>query len=134
MNAFSVQPSLLSIDLAGRLVPHLDRLVARTRGILATNHQAWAGFVARHPAFRAPRTESTTTWCTFGADGEGDAFAAFASSRFDLAIPRGSWFGDARGVRIALGAEPARFAATLETLSAAARAFEWSDAAEKEPA
>src|SRR5258706_1110576 len=60
VNAFSVQPSLLSIDLAGRLVPHLDRLGAPTPGILAAHHQARAGFVARPPAFPAPRPQSTT--------------------------------------------------------------------------
>lgn len=128
VNALSVQPSLLSVDLAGRLFPHLDPLLARTRGILATNHEHWRRFVEAHAPFRGPRSMSTTTWCVFGAEGEGDAFAAFASSRYDLAFPRGSWFGDSRGIRIALGGDPGRFPATLEVLSAAARAFEWSAA------
>jgi aspartate/methionine/tyrosine aminotransferase len=133
VNAFTVQPSLLSIDLALRLLPHLDRLLARTRGILAANRETWARFVERHAPFRGAPSFGTTAWCTFGADGEGDAFAEFAGARFDLAIPRGSWFGDGRGVRISLAAEPPRFAATLEILSAAARTFEWSEATIQEP-
>lgn len=133
VNALTVNPSLLSIQLAAELLPHLDRLLARSRAILAANREIWAAFVERHPPFRGAPSSSTTTWCVFGADGEGDAFAEFAGRRFDLAIPRGSWFGDSRGVRIALTAEPSRFAATLEVLSAAARAFDWSDATIQEP-
>jgi hypothetical protein len=124
--ALSAQPSLLSVALARELVPHLDRLRERTHGILAANHAAFARLAARSAPLAGPAVDGTTTWREFKGEDEGDRFAAFAGERFDVALARGSFFGRARGVRIALGGEPERFSAALSALEAAAAAFPWS--------
>lgn len=127
-DALSAQPSLLSVALARALVPHLDTLRARTHAILAANHAAFSRFAARNERFAGPAVRGTTTWREFAAADEGDRFAAFAGERFGLALPRGSFFGRARGVRIALGGEPAAFGAALGALEQAAAAFPWAAA------
>lgn len=123
-NALSVLPSLPSVTLALELVPHLDALHARARRILVANHAGWAEFLRAHPpAAPAPQPAGTTTWYALGEGAPGDAFADFAAERFDLAVAPGRFFGDPRGVRIALGGEPERFAAALDTLEQALAAF-----------
>ena len=59
---------------------------------------------------------------------EGDRFAEFAVERFGVALARGSFFGRARGLRIALGSEPAKFMAAIGALEQAAAAFAWTAA------
>jgi len=125
-DALTVQPSLLSIALARALVPHLDALRARTHAILSANHAAFGRLAARQRHLAGPPVTGLTTWREFGVEGEGDRFAAFAGARFDLALARGGFFGRPRGVRVALGGEPAAFAAALEVLEAAAGAFDWA--------
>jgi len=127
-DALSAQPSLLSVSLARALVPHLDALRARTHGILAINHAAFERLAARSERFAGPAVRGTTTWREFTASDEGDRFATWAGERFDLALARGSFFGRARGLRIALGGEPAAFAAALGALEQAAAAFPWAAA------
>lgn len=127
-DALSAQPSLLSVALARALVPHLDRLRARTHEILAANHAAFAQLAARHPRFAGPPVRGTTTWREFTAEDEGDRFAEFAGERFGVALARGSFFGRARGLRIALGSEPAKFMAAIGALEQAAAAFAWTAA------
>jgi aspartate/methionine/tyrosine aminotransferase len=125
-NALSVQASLPAIEFAHKLVPHLETLRARSHRILADNHARWREFAAAHPRLHADAAPGgTVTWLDFGAAGAGDAFAAFAAERFDLAVAPGGFFGDARGVRIGLGYEPSRFASALEALSRAVAAFEF---------
>lgn len=126
-DALSAQPSLLSVTLARALVPHLDTLRARTHGILAANHAAFSRLAGRCDRFAGPAVRGTTTWREFAAADEGDRFAVFAE-RFDLALPRGSFFGRARGVRITMGGEPAAFGAALGALEQAAAAFPWAAA------
>lgn len=126
--ALSAQPSLLSVALARALVPHLDRLRARTHEILAVNHAVFARVTARSGALAGPAVGGTTTWREFPGPDEGDRFAGFAGERFDVALARGSFFGRARGVRIALGDEPIQFRAAVEALEAAAAAFPWTAA------
>jgi len=128
-DAFSAQPSLLSVALARDLVPHLERLRVRTHGILAANHAEFARLAARQGRFAGPAVRGTTTWREFGAEDEGDRFAQFAGERFSVALARGSYFGRARGLRIALGGEPAAFRAAIEALEQAAAAFPWTAAA-----
>ena len=127
-DALSALPSLLSVTLARALLPHLDRLRARTHEILAVNHAAFTRFAARSGRFAGPAVRGTTTWREFAGETEGDRFAAFAGERFGLALARGSFFGRPRGLRIALGGEPARFNAAIEALEQAAAAFPWSAA------
>ena len=127
-DALSAQPSLLSVALALALMPHLDTLRARAHAILATNHAAFARFVARNERFAGPAVRGTATWREFIGGDEGDRFAAFAGERFGLALPRGSFVGRARGVRITLGGEPAAFDAALGALEQAAAAFPWAAA------
>jgi len=127
--ALSAQPSLLSVALARALVPHLPRLRERGQGILAANHAVLARMIARSGRLGGPVLAGTTTWREFTGEDEGDRFAAFAGERFDVALARGSYFGRARGVRIALGGEPARFQAAIEALEAAVAAFPWAAAA-----
>jgi aspartate/methionine/tyrosine aminotransferase len=124
--AFSADPSLLSVALARALVPHLDRLRERTHGILAANHTVFERVAAGSGRLAGPAVGGTTTWREFVGEDEGDRFAAFAGERFGLALARGSFFGRARGVRITLGGEPGRFRAAIEALEAAAAEFPWS--------
>ena len=129
-NALSVQASLPAIAFARALVPHLDTLRGRAHRVLAENHARWRTFAAAHPRLHADAAPGgTVTWLDFGAAGAGDAFAAFAAERFDLAVAPGRFFGDARGVRIGLGYEPPRFAAALEALERAVAAFEFQSVA-----
>jgi aspartate/methionine/tyrosine aminotransferase len=122
--AFSALPALPSVSLALALVPHLGRLRTRSLALLAENHARLREATPRlAPLALAEPPRGTTAWASLGADGLGDAFSAFALERFDLAMAPGRFFGDTRGVRIALGAEPARFAAALSTLERAAAAF-----------
>ena len=127
-DALSAQPSLLSVALARALVPTLDRLRARTHEILAANHAEFSRLAARNPRFAGPAVRGTTTWREFSAEDEGDRFAEVAGERYGVALARGSYFGRARGVRVALGSEPARFRAAIEALEQAAAAFSWTAA------
>jgi hypothetical protein len=123
-NALSVEPAGPSLALTLALVPHLDALRERARGLLATNHARWrAGIAAGLPCDTSVPSCGTTTFLRFPGVGEGDAFAAFAAERFELLVVPGRFFGDARGVRIALGGEPAGFAAALDRFQSAVRAF-----------
>jgi hypothetical protein len=123
-NGLSVTPALPSIALALELVPHLDALRARTHRLLAANHARWNERVGRGVPFTTPDgARGTTAWALFPAAGQGDAFATFASQRFGLALTPGRFFTEPRGVRVGLGAEPARFAAALDTFDRALAAF-----------
>jgi len=133
-DAISVEPSHLSFALARALVPHLDTLRARTHQILARNHARWAEFERAHERFRGPASRGTTLWRAFAAEGEGDAFAAFAAKHHDLAIARGGFFGDSRGIRLTLGIDPGRYDPALEALGRAAATFRWSETVAREPA
>lgn len=127
-DALSAQPSLLGVVLARALFPHLDRLRARTHEILAANHAVFSRFAARSGRFAGPAVHGTTTWREFAWDDEGDRLAEFAGERFGVALARGSFFGRPRGLRVALGGEPAHFNAAIEALEQAAAAFPWTAA------
>jgi hypothetical protein len=123
-NALSASPALPSIALALELLPHLDALRARAHGFLAGNRARWAALLAAGVPFASPGPSlGTTAWAVFPTPGQGDAFAAFASHRFDLAVAPGRFFADPRGVRVGLGGEPARSAAAFDTLQRALAAF-----------
>jgi aspartate/methionine/tyrosine aminotransferase len=123
-DALSAEPALPSIALALELVPHLDTLRGRTQGFLAANHARWrermSGELPCAPAFAA---RGTTLWLVFGLEGDGNAFAAFASEHYQLAVTPGRFFGDSRGVRIGFAYEPARFALALDALERALANF-----------
>jgi aspartate/methionine/tyrosine aminotransferase len=133
-DAISVEPSHLSVALARALVPHLNTLRARTHQILARNHARWEAFEDAHERFRGTPSRGTTMWRSFGSEGEGDAFAAFAAEHEDLAIARGGFFGDSRGIRLTLGIDPERYDPALEALARASAAFRWSETEAREPA
>jgi aspartate/methionine/tyrosine aminotransferase len=123
-NALSAAPSVPSIALALALVPHLDVLRARTHRMLAENRARWEDLLRDGVPFACPaKSEGTTAWAVFAGAGEGDAFSRFASEHASLAVTPGRFFGDPRGVRIALGGEPPRTAAALTTLRHALAAF-----------
>jgi aspartate/methionine/tyrosine aminotransferase len=130
-HALSVNVSHPAASFATALLPHLDSLRARAHGILRENHARWREFASAHPEANA-KPAGTTTWLSFGVEGAGDAFTAFASERFDLAITPGRFFGDASGARIGLGGDPGRFAAALERLEQAMQAFDRSALSLKE--
>jgi len=122
-NALSASPSVPSIALALALVPHLDRLRARSLALLEENRGQWAAIVAGGvPFVTAEHPQGTTAWAQFLGAGEGEAFAAFASQHSGLALTPGRFFSDPRGVRIGLGGEPSRsrpaFQALRDTLAA----------------
>jgi aspartate/methionine/tyrosine aminotransferase len=123
-NGLSVTPALPSIALALALAPHLDTLRARTHAMLAANHGRWQALLARGVPFTpACPTRGTTAWVRFPGERQGDAFAAFASERFALAVTPGHFFADPRGIRVGFGGEPERCAAALDTLERALAAF-----------
>lgn len=123
-DALSVSPALPSIALALELEPHLDTLRARAHRILAANHARWSALLGGGVPFSVPCPPAgTTAWCLFPGAGQGDAFAAFASERFALAVAPGSFFAEPRGIRVGLAAEPGHFAAALDTLEWALAAF-----------
>ena len=123
-NALSVEPAGPSLSLALALVPHLDALRDRARGILSANHALWRSLVAAGlPCDASVPSQGTTTFVHLPGPAGGDAFAAFAAERFELLVVPGRFFGEPRGVRIALGAEPVRCAAALDTFQTAVRAF-----------
>ena len=120
----SVTPALPSIALALELAPHLDTLRARAHRMLAANHARWNELLGRGVPFATPvPARGTTAWALFPAVGQGDAFATFASGRFELAVTPGRFFAEPRGIRVGLGTEPARFAAALDTFERALAAF-----------
>ncbi|MBI5710532.1 MAG: pyridoxal phosphate-dependent aminotransferase [Candidatus Eisenbacteria bacterium] len=134
-NALSVEPSRASVALALALTPHLDTLRARSRRILAENHAGWRALAGRAAGFDpGPAPRGTTAFCAFPGPAGGDAFAALAAERFDLAVVPGRFFGDPRGVRVALGSEPARFAAAVEVFEQAVAAFAATRATAEAPA
>ncbi len=123
-NALSVEPAGPSLALALALAPHLDALRARARAILSTNHASWRRLVADGlPCDAGVPSQGTTTFVHFPGHAGGDAFALFAAERFGLLVVPGRFFGEPRGVRIALGGEAARCAAALDTFQDAVRAF-----------
>jgi len=129
-NGLSVNPALPSVALALALAPHLDRLLERSHRLLAQNHARWSAFAERCRAAGGsagfdPGVPSlgTTAWCLFSAEPGGDAFAEFASRRFDLALTPGRFFGEPRGVRVGLGSEPERFTGALAQLERALMEF-----------
>jgi aspartate/methionine/tyrosine aminotransferase len=123
-NALSVEPAGPSLELALALVPHLDSLRARANGILAANHTLWQSLLASGlPCDASVPSRGTTTFVHLPGPAGGDAFAAFAAERFELLVVPGRFFGEPRGVRIALGGEPVRCAAALDTFQSAVRAF-----------
>ncbi len=134
-NALSVEPAGPSLALALALAPHLDSLRARARAGLAANHARWRRLVADGlPCDASVPSQGTTTFVHLPGPAGGDAFAAFAAERFELLVVPGRFFGEPRGVRIALGGEPARCAAALDTFQTAVRAFCEERAAAAEPA
>jgi hypothetical protein len=133
-NALSVEPAGPSLALALALVPHLDALRARARDVLAANHALWARLANERMPWDARVTSpGTTTFVHFPGNGAGDAFAEFAVRRLGLLVVPGRFFGESRGVRIALGGEPVRCAAALEVLQRAVRAFAEARATAGEP-
>ena len=122
-NGLSANASLPAAAYALELMPQLDRLRARTHAILRENHARWRSLAGAHRGAN-PTPAGTTTWFRFDPDGAGDAFSAFASGRFDLAVTPGRYFGDPRGVRVGLGGEPATFAAALREFERALLAFD----------
>jgi hypothetical protein len=134
-NALSVEPAGPSLQLALALVPHLDALRDRSRGILAANRSRWEVIVGDGlPCDARVPSQGTTTFIHLPGQGAGDAFAAFAAGRFELLVVPGRFFGEPRGVRISLGSEPARCAAALDVLQLAIRAFAREGATAGEPA
>jgi aspartate/methionine/tyrosine aminotransferase len=120
----SSEPSALSVSLAMALAPHLDALRARTHRILATNRPLLLAFLARQSLLRAAgESRSTCIWAELPGEAGGDAFSEFARQQFRLRIVPGRFFGDSRGVRITLGAEPEQFAPALAILERATAAF-----------
>ncbi len=119
----SAEPSHLSAALALQLVPHLDTLRARTHRILAGNHAGWTALAARLPALACGTAHGLTVWCAFPGERQGDAFAAWALARHDVAVQPGRFFDDANGVRVTLGGEPGAFAAALARFEQAAAGF-----------
>jgi len=123
-DALSVEPAGPSLELALALLPHLGALRERAHAILATNRARWRRAVADGlPCDAEVPARGTTTFVHLPGPAGGDAFAAFAAERFDLLVVPGRFFGEPRGVRIALGGEPVAFAAALETFQTAVRAF-----------
>ena len=123
-NALSVEPAVPSLALALALAPHLDALRERALAILATNRARWRALVAAGlPCDASVPSQATTTFVHFPGSAAGDAFAAFACERFELLLAPGRFFGEPRGVRVALGGEPARCAAALDTFQNAVCAF-----------
>ncbi len=119
-NGLSGAPALPSVALALALAPHLDALRARGHQVLATNHEALGAFAREHSWCRlAVPPAGTTAFIALPLGLDGDALSERAASEFDLAVTPGRFFGDPHGVRIALGGEPARFAAALDTLDRA---------------
>ena len=134
-NALSVEPAGPSLALALALVPHLDALRVRGREILSANHARWARLVADGlPCDASVTSQGTTAFVHLPGPAGGDAFAAFAAERFELLVVPGRFFGEPRGVRIALGGEPARCAAALDTFQNAVCAFHLRRPAATEPA
>lgn len=124
-NALSVEPAGPSLALALALTPHLDALRARAHGILSANRALWRRLVADGlPCDTSVPSQGTTTLIHLPGSAGGDAFAAFAAERFELLVVPGRFFGEPRGVRLALGGEPARCAAALDTFQSAVRAFD----------
>jgi aspartate/methionine/tyrosine aminotransferase len=122
-NALSVEPAGPSLAWTLALLPQLPRLRARGRAVLARNHALWRACVAGLPCDAPVASEGTTTFVHLpGSDG-GDAFARFADERFGLLVAPGRFFGEPRGVRVALGGEPGACAAALETFRSAVLAF-----------
>jgi aspartate/methionine/tyrosine aminotransferase len=123
-NALSAQPSRPSLSLTRELLPHFGTLLERTHAILDVNRARWAASIDRgRGIFSASPSESTVTWCRFGGDGAGDAFASFADERFGVGVVPGSFFGDASGVRVSLGSEPRVFADAADAWDRAVAAF-----------
>jgi aspartate/methionine/tyrosine aminotransferase len=128
-NGLSANPSLPSVALALELAPHLDALRARAQRILGENHAAWNRAAERVAALapgefdRGVPPLGTTAWCGFPGERGGEAFAEFASTRFDLAVTPGRFFGEPRGVRIGMGAEARHFTPAVERLERALEAF-----------
>jgi aspartate/methionine/tyrosine aminotransferase len=99
-------------------------LRARARVILSANHALWRSLVVNGLQCDASvPSQGTTTFVHLPGPAGGDAFAAFAAERFELLVVPGRFFGEPRGVRLALGGEPARCAAALDTFQTAVPAF-----------
>jgi hypothetical protein len=133
-NAFSVMPAAPSVAMALELMPHLDVLRDRAHRALSANHARWRELLGRGVPFAVPApSRGNTTWCLFPDAGQGDAFARLASERFSLAVAPGRFFGETRGIRVGLCAEPARFAPALETLEQALAAYAAGEAVPENP-
>ena len=92
--------------------------------ILSANHARWRHLVADGlPCDASVPSQGTTVFVHFPGPAGGDVFAAFAAERFRLLVVPGRFFGEPRGARIALGGEPARCAAALDTFLTAVHAF-----------
>jgi aspartate/methionine/tyrosine aminotransferase len=105
-------------------VPHLDLLRVRAQAILSANHALWRSLVASGlPCDASVPSQGTTTFVHLPGPAGGDAFAAFAAERFELLVVPCRFFGEPRGVRIALGGELARCAAALGAFQTAVCAF-----------
>jgi len=123
-NALSVEPAGPSLALALALMADLDTLRTCTHRILDENRRRWQRLVAEGlPCDASVPSVGTTTFVHFDGAAGGEAFAEFAAGRFALRVVPGRFFGEPRGVRVALGGEPARCATALETFQRAARAF-----------
>ena len=123
-NALSARPAGMSLALTRDLLPHLATLIERARKILSENGKRWAESIERgRGVFTASASESTVTWCDFGAEGAGDDFARLADEQFELGVSPGRFFGDTAGVRVSLGREPDAFAEAADAWDRAVAAY-----------
>lgn len=104
-----------SRQLARRAFAAGDELAARSRELLAANHERLAAFLERRDDLTGEVFPSCPYALLFPESADGDTVSQAAWDR-DLLVVPGRFFGVTEGIRVSLGRAPEEMAAALDVL------------------
>jgi hypothetical protein len=116
---FNVIPSHTAERQAVAALGRIDKLLARSRRILAANHAAFGGFIASRPELEWNPTGEGTVAFPRLRGGSVDSLAQVLRDRHETSIVPGRYFGRPDHFRIGLGGRPENFSEGLARLAAA---------------
>ncbi len=102
---------------------NLERIAARARAVLATNHAALNEILGPRGEIQMVRPGMGTTVFPKLLAGNADAFDQFLRNRYETGVVPGRYFEMPEHFRIGLGGDPAMTRVGLERLSDALGAF-----------
>ena len=116
---FGVVPAHLAERASVTAFANIDSLAKRSRTLLSENRKQWETFLAAHQMISAIQSEHAIIAFPKLIDGNVDDFCVRLREHFDTTVAPGRFFEMPNHFRIAMGGEPAIFAAGLKRLGEA---------------